>query len=45
MPKIKTKAKVELANAWAAVLCLGPLARLARAHILGDVDVLTHPEG
>ena len=31
--------------AWAAVLRLGALARLARAHVLGDVDVLAHPEG
>ena len=30
---------------WAAVLCLGPLAPLALAHILCDVNVLTHPEG
>jgi hypothetical protein len=30
---------------WAAVLRLGPLASLARAHVLGDRDVLTHPEG
>ena len=29
----------------AAVLRLGALARLARAHVLGDVDVLAHPEG
>ena len=29
----------------AAVLRLGPLARLARAHVLGDIDVLTHPDG
>ena len=28
-----------------AVLRLRPLACLARAHVLGDVDVLTHPEG
>ena len=29
----------------AAVLRFGALARLTRAHVLGDVDVLTHPEG
>ncbi len=29
----------------AAVLSFGALARLARAHVLGYVDVLTHPEG
>ena len=28
----------------AAVFRLGALARLARAHVLGDIDVLTHPE-
>jgi hypothetical protein len=28
-----------------AVLRLGPLARLARAHVLCHVDVLPHPEG
>ena len=28
-----------------AMLHLGPLARLARAHVLGDVHVLPHPEG
>ena len=28
-----------------AMLRLGPLARLARAHVLGDVHVLPHPEG
>ena len=31
--------------AWAAVLRFHPLARLARADILGDVKVLPHPEG
>ncbi len=30
---------------WAAVLRLGALAGLARAHVLGNVDVLPHPEG
>ncbi len=29
----------------AAVLCLGSLARLACAHILGHVAILPHPEG
>jgi hypothetical protein len=28
----------------AAVLRLDPLARLARANVLGDVDLLSHPE-
>ena len=28
----------------AAMLSFGALARLARAHVLGDVDVLAHPE-
>jgi hypothetical protein len=28
-----------------AMLRLGPLASLARPHVLGDVDVLPHPEG
>jgi hypothetical protein len=28
-----------------AMLRLGPLARLAGAHVLGNVAVLTHPEG
>jgi hypothetical protein len=28
-----------------AVLRLRPLARLACAHVLGDVDILPHPEG
>ena len=32
-------------SARAAVLRLGALARLARAYVLGDVDVLAHPEG
>ena len=32
-------------SARAAVLSLGALARLARPHVLGDVDVLAHPEG
>ena len=31
--------------AWAAVLRFGALARLARAHVFGDVDVLANPEG
>ena len=29
----------------AAVLGLGALARLATSHVLGDIDVLTHPKG
>jgi hypothetical protein len=29
----------------AAMLRLGPLARLARAYVLGHVNVLPHPEG
>ncbi len=29
----------------AAVLGFGALARLARSHVLGDIDVLTHPKG
>ncbi len=29
----------------AAVLRLGPLAGLARAYILGNVNVLSHPQG
>ncbi len=28
----------------AAVLCLGALARLARAHMVCDIDVLTYPK-
>ena len=28
-----------------AVLCLGALARLARAHVLCDINVLAHPKG
>jgi hypothetical protein len=28
-----------------AVLCLRLLACLARTHVLGDIDVLPHPEG
>jgi hypothetical protein len=32
-------------TAWAAMLSLHPLARLARAHIFGDIDVLPNPEG
>ena len=32
-------------TAWAAMLRLHPLARLARAYVLGDVEVLPHPEG
>ena len=31
-------------RAQAAVLHLGALASLARAHVLGDVDVLAHPD-
>ncbi len=31
--------------AWAAVLRFHPLARLARADILGDVEVLPDPQG
>ena len=31
--------------AGAAMLRLSALARLARAYVLGDVDVLAHPEG
>jgi hypothetical protein len=30
---------------WTAVFRLGPLARLARAHVLGNVGVLSDPEG
>jgi hypothetical protein len=30
---------------WAAMLRLGTLARLARPHVLGDLDVLAHPKG
>jgi hypothetical protein len=30
---------------WAAMLRLGALARLARRHVLGDLDVLAHPKG
>ncbi len=32
-------------TARAAVLRLRPLARLASAHVLGDIKVLTDPEG
>ena len=32
-------------TAWPTMLGLGPLARLARAHVLGYVAVLPYPEG
>ena len=31
--------------AWAAVLRLGAMTRVARAQVLSDVDVLAQPEG
>ena len=30
---------------WTAVFRLGPLARLARAHVLGDITVLPNAQG
>jgi len=32
-------------TAWAAMLRLHPLARLARAYVLGDIEILPHPKG
>ncbi len=43
-PSRRERQRVEQAP-WAAVFRPGQLARLARVHVLGDVDVLSYPEG